>query len=70
MSDFKDRMIEGVEQGWWSEDNAYDSCRDSYLDQSDLDDKRYHQAVDGMLGRKPSEMTDDELKVWHMRRKR
>lgn len=31
MSDFKDRMIEGIERGWWSEENAYDACRDSYL---------------------------------------
>jgi hypothetical protein len=29
--DFKDKMFEGIERGWWSEEEAYDSCRDLYL---------------------------------------
>jgi hypothetical protein len=29
--DFKDRMIEGIERGWWSESEAYDRTRESYL---------------------------------------
>ena len=27
---FKEHMLEGIERGWWTKEEAYERCRDSF----------------------------------------
>ena len=55
MSDFKDRMIEAVERGWTTEDQAYEYVRESYADAADLERKRRKENPEEESDERPSD---------------